>query len=106
MQSQLVKTRIGRDLSIDTLTFSTGASEAATAQLQELANEHDFTVVIRSDITDPAQASLLPTTDVILCARMGVTRLDWLIRKTAELRAQHHRVRAVLLWATRAPSIR
>ena len=106
LQSQLVKTRIGRDLSIDTLTFSTGASEAATAQLQELANEHDFTVVIRSDITDPAQASLLPTTDVILCARMGVTRLDWLIRKTAELRAQHHRVRAVLLWATRAPSIR
>ena len=106
LQSQLIKTRLGRDLSLDTLTLSGDSSDAAREELQAIAHDHDFTVVVQGDSGDVPQALPLPASDVILCARVGVTRLDWLVTRTAELRAQQHRVRAVLLWAARAPSFR
>lgn len=106
LQEQLITTRLGRDLSLDTLTLSGESSDADRETLQTIAHDHDFTVVVQGDGAEAAQGSPLPAADVILCARVGVTRLDWLITRTAELRARQHRVRAVLLWATRAPSIR
>ena len=106
LSSQLIKVRLGRDLSLDTLSISGENSNATLEELQVIAHDHDFTVVVQSHNSDAKWASLLPAADVILCARVGVTRLDWLISRTAELRAQQHRVRAVLLWATHAPSFR
>ena len=106
LSSQLITVRLGRDLSLDTLSISGENSNAALEELQGIAHDHDFTVVVQSDNSDAKWVSLLPAADVILCARVGVTRLDWLISRTAALRAQQHRVRAVLLWATHAPSFR
>ncbi|MEP6833360.1 MAG: hypothetical protein ABJB74_08195 [Gemmatimonas sp.] len=105
LQAQIFTTKLGRDLALDTISLPGETSDAVNAELQEIANEHDFTVVVRSDTLYETQMPL-SATDVILCARVGVTRLDWLISRTATLRAQQHRVRAVLLWATRAPSFR
>ena len=106
LQAQLITTRLGRGVSLDTLTLSGNRSEADREELQTIAHDHDFTVVLEGDGADATHQALMPVADVILCARVGVTRLDWLITRTAELRAQQHRVRAVLLWATRAPSFR
>ena len=106
LQTQLITMRLGRDFSLDTLTISGDSGDAAQEELQAIAHDHDFTVVVQGDGGDATQASPLPAADVILCARVGDTRLDWLITRTAELRAQQRRVRAVLLWATRAPSFR
>ena len=106
LQAQLITTRLGRESTLDTLTLSSDHSDAAHEELQAIAHDHDFTVVVRGDGGDATEASPLPGADVILCARVGDTRLDWLITRTAELRAQQRRVRAVLHWATRAPSVR
>lgn len=106
LATQVTPAKLGRDLSVDTLSLSGEVSNDTKEQLQDIAHDHDFTVVVRSDNAEGTTDSPLPATDVILCARVGVTRLDWLTSQTAELRATQHRVRAVLLWSTRAPSFR
>jgi hypothetical protein len=103
LQSRMASAPVGPSLSVDTLTLVGHVSDDVQAELQELAHEHDFTVVVRNDHDDVESTSPLPATDVILCARVGVTRLDWLMDRVRELRAQQYRVRAVLLWSARAP---
>lgn len=106
MQSQVVRSRVGRDVFVDTLAVADVRSEVAQQELDELVRDHDFTVIVQASGNAAEQPLPLPPVDTIICARVGVTKLDWLITRTDELRAQNRRVRAVLLWSTRAPSSR
>lgn len=103
LRSKLVRNRVGRDLFLDTIALP--AAPLATDELLQLAHDHDFTVFVQPDAPIAPAQETLPAADVILCVRVGVTGLDWITRKTAELREQNQRLRAVLLWSTRAPSI-
>lgn len=110
LRSRLVRNRLGRELFVDSVSLDVPGTSAD--ELQQLAHEHDFTVFVqpetpasvRADET-PAAPPATSATDVILCVRVGATGLGWLTEKTAELRDQNRRLRAVLLWSTRAPSI-
>lgn len=106
LQSQLVAAPVGREQTVDTLLLPADGGDDVIEALRAIEADHDFTVLVRDDSSNAAGELSPAITDVILCARVGVTRLEWLITRTAELRAQQHRVRAVLLWATRAPSLR
>ncbi|MGV3708182.1 MAG: hypothetical protein ACO1Q7_05015, partial [Gemmatimonas sp.] len=105
LQARMVPAAVGGTLNIDTVTLVGHANEAVQAELQDLAHEHDFTVIVRNDHDDVESTSPLPATDVILCAQVGVTRLAWLMERVRELRAQEHRVRAVLLWSAQSPAL-
>lgn len=100
------RTRVGADVFVDTLSVADARSEVAQQQLEELVRDHDFTVIVQAGADEPEHPFPLPVMDAIICARVGVTKLEWLIARTEELRAQQRRVRAVLLWATRSPSAR
>ncbi|MEO7998667.1 MAG: hypothetical protein ABI852_14555 [Gemmatimonadaceae bacterium] len=106
MQSHVVRTRVGRDVFVDTLAVADARSEVAQQELDDLVRDHDFTVIVQASGNSPELPLPLPAVDTIICARVGVTKLDWLIARTDELRAQNRRVRAVMLWAARAPSSR
>ncbi len=83
----------------DDLSASTDA-DCLDDALQRLAAHHDLVVFI-TDLELDAQVP--PDTDVVLCARLGVTTLDWLSRTLRQLEARKRRVRAVVLWATDLP---
>jgi hypothetical protein len=79
---------------------------ALADELRTLAVAYDLTIVLApADGSDGSDAILATTSDVILCARLGVTPLDWLSRVTGHLRAGQLRLRAVLLWAADGPSM-
>jgi hypothetical protein len=71
-------------------------------QLLALVNEHDLTVLLVASDGEPT-AGWLPPADVILCVRLGATKLIWLTRSVLQLRASGVRLRAVLVWAADAP---
>lgn len=106
IQSQVARSRVGRDVYVDTLAIADARSEVAQQQLDDLVRDHDFTVIVQAGADEPEHPFPLPVVDAIICARVGVTKLEWLTTRTAELRAQNRRVRAVLLWATRSPASR
>jgi len=104
---------IGRDTFIDIVlprrvrSRQTGADlgvtrEAASMvdELQRLAAHHDLAVYV----TDHDLDQYLPLeTDVVLCARVGVTTLAWLSRTLQQLEDRGRRVRAVVLWSADLP---
>lgn len=106
MLSHVARSRVGNDVYVDTLAVADARSEVAQQQLDDLVRDHDFTVIVQAGADEPEHPFPLPVVDAIICARVGVTKLEWLTTRTAELRAQNRRVRAVLLWATRSPSSR
>jgi hypothetical protein len=63
--------------------------------LQRLTAHHDFAVFVTDHELDDA---LPAATDVVLCARPGVTTLAWLSRTMQQLEDRGRRVRAVVLW--------
>jgi hypothetical protein len=104
---------IGRDMFIDIvlprrvrsrhtgrdLGASLGAASLVT-DLQRVAAHHDLTVFITDhDLDEPVPSE----TDVVLCARLGVTTLDWLSRTVWQLEDRGRRVRAVVLWSADLP---
>ena len=122
LPSHIVRVAVGRDQYLKAL-FQGGSKSrknekhTATAhddaarltefeqQFRELAKEADLTVVLVSNEADKARP-WLPPSDVILCARLGSTRLNWLMRSVLHLRASGIRLRAVLVWAADAPKAR
>jgi hypothetical protein len=104
---------IGRDMFIDIvlprrvrsrhtgrdLGASLGAASLVT-DLQRVAAHHDLAVFITDhDLDEPVPSE----TDVVLCARLGVTTLDWLSRTVWQLEDRGRRVRAVVLWSADLP---
>ena len=119
LRSRIVRTKVGRDQYIDTL-FAGAQRKRASAEsapqpeqqqafhdeLQLLANEHDLTVILAPSTGDSGAALLPSVSDAILCVRLGATSLRWLMRSTVQLRHSNLRLRAVLLWAARAPALK
>ncbi len=84
----------GRDLGV--------ARDAASIvdDLQRLAVHHDLAVYV----TDHDLNQHVPLeTDVVLCARPGVTTLAWLSHTMRQLEDRGRRVRAVVLWSADFP---
>lgn len=100
------RTRVGRDLYLDTALAPAGADALSSSEWRELAKEQDFCVIVQPDTDATLRDAPLDSRDVVLCAQVGVTRLDWLISRAETVRANGNRVRAVLLWAAGAASVR
>ncbi len=104
---------IGRDTFIDIVLprrvrarhsgreLEMGHDAAAMAnELRLVAAHHDLAVYV----TDHDLDQLVPwDTDVVLCARPGITSLAWLSRTMRQLEARGRRVRAVVLWSADLP---
>jgi hypothetical protein len=104
---------IGRDTFIDIVlprrvrSRHTGHDLGATPDtasmvddLQRVVKHHDLAVFV----TDHDLDQQVPAdTDVVLCARPGVTTLAWLSRTMRQLEDRGRRVRAVVLWSAELP---
>ena len=75
-------------------------AESAMDDLQRLAAHHDLAVYITDHDLDQHVPS---DTDVVLCARPGVTTLAWLSLTMRQLEDRGRRVRAVVLWSADLP---
>lgn len=84
----------GRDLGV--------ARDAASIvdDLQRLAVHHDLAVYVTDH---DLNQHVPPETDVVLCARPGVTTLAWLSHTMRQLEDRGRRVRAVVLWSADFP---
>lgn len=112
LASRPVRINVGREQTMDALlagSASTAASPGTPTlrqqfveQLQALLTDYDFTVIVAPNDID-VRADWVPSSDVILCVRIGATRLDWLTRAVAHAAASGVRVRGVLAWTARAP---
>lgn len=104
---------IGRDTFIDIVlprrvrSRQTGrdvgvARDAASIvdDLQRLAVHHDLAVYVTDH---DLNQHVPPETDVVLCARPGVTTLAWLSHTMRQLEDRGRRVRAVVLWSADFP---
>lgn len=100
------RTRVGRDLYLETALLPAGADALSPTEWRELAKEHDFCVIVQPDTAAALRDAPLDSRDVVLCAQVGVTRLDWLTSRAEAVRANGQRVRAVLLWAAGVASAR
>lgn len=69
-------------------------------ELQRVAKHHDLAVFVTDHDLDQ---QVPPDTDVVLCARPGVTTLAWLSRTMRQLEDRGRRVRAVVLWSAELP---
>ena len=68
--------------------------------LEPLLRQFDFVVFV----TDVTNVSLVPeSSDLVLCARLGVTPLTWVARAVQMAEAHGRRIRAVVLWAEDVP---
>jgi hypothetical protein len=99
---------MGRDVAVDVL-FSGNVPSNPLAllvrpengdEIRRIAARYDLTLVVG----DGPDVGVAPD-DTIVCARLGSTSLEWLGRVTSQARADNHRLRAVLLWATDAPTV-
>jgi Mrp family chromosome partitioning ATPase len=94
---------VGRDVYMTVLYGGQRAPRTVTAErrmvvhedLERLASRYDLTVIV-GDESVTAGGALLPTGDVILCTRIGVTPNSWLSHSAHQVRAGGQRVRAVL----------
>jgi Mrp family chromosome partitioning ATPase len=116
LSSHVVRVAVGRDQYLKALLAGQGRMRKGNdraphvprefeQQFQLLAKNYDLTVLLASSDAEKT-AAWLPAADVILCARIGVTRVNWLARSVLHLRASGIRLRAVLLWAADAPKAR
>lgn len=100
---------MGRDVAVDVLFSGTSTSSAPTVANRSEINEEIRRAAGRYDLTlvvgDPAVEIGIPNYDIIICARLGSTSLEWLSRTMQQARGGNHRLRAVLLWATEMPSL-
>lgn len=106
----LVQVSVGRSRTIDVLPAGDrgrplGPAEAQTliADVLRAARRHDATVVVSSSVDALRRRA---GDDVVLCATAGVTRLATLARAVATLVDVGARVRGVVLWEGRPPSVR
>src|SRR5690606_34966009 len=99
---------VGRDVYMTVLYGGRRAARGSSERrmvvhedLDRLSSRYDLTVIVSDE--DPAQHhALLPATDVILCVKASETPVVWLARSAQQVRAEGHRLRAVLLWSANA----
>jgi len=74
--------------------------KAAPAPLDPLLRQYDFVVFVTDT---PVVMAVPPSADIVLCARLGVTPLDWIARVVRHTATSQRRIRAVVLWADDVP---
>jgi hypothetical protein len=70
-------------------------------EVRRVSARYDLTVVAGESPTELGETPQ----DFIVCARLGVTTLDWLAQVAQQSRNAKHRLRAVLLWAADNPTV-
>jgi tyrosine-protein kinase Etk/Wzc len=99
---------VGRDVAVAVLFSGNAPGNPIAAlarpdngdEIRRISARYDLTLVV-GDGPDVGVAA----SDIIICARLGSTSLEWLGRVTNQARADNHRLRAVLLWATDGPTV-
>jgi Mrp family chromosome partitioning ATPase len=106
----LVQVNVGRSRTIDVLPagdrgrpLGPAESQMLIADVLRAARRHDATVVVS---TSGDALRRRAGDDVVLCATAGVTRLATLARAVATLVDVGARVRGVVLWEGKPPSVR
>lgn len=110
----IVTTTIGRDRTLDVIPAGAGARRGATPQATEeqrrdlarLARRYDLAVLVAPAAHAGRVAlDLLPSPDVVVCARVAFTTLADLARLVDELRSAGTRVRGIVLWDGELPAV-
>jgi protein-tyrosine kinase len=110
----IVSTTIGRDHPLDVLPSGTGPLSTGNATLVDqfradltrLERRYDFIVIAApTSYVQLAMHTIIPTADVILCARLGHTRLAELRAATKSLRGIGRNIHGVVLWDDDLPRI-
>ena len=100
---------MGRDIAADVI-FAGGAGKpdaehALSSRLREevrrVASRYDLSLLVGKAREDVG----VPTRDVVLCARIGVTPLGWLSSLSGETAAKGDNLRAVVIWAGDNPAV-
>jgi hypothetical protein len=76
------------------------AAPVARTTADDHVRHYDFVVFVTDTLAAPA---VPPATDLVLCAKLGVTPLSWIARAVRTASEQSQRVRAVVLWADTVP---
>jgi Mrp family chromosome partitioning ATPase len=110
----VVQTTIGRDRTLDVLPSGTRKISAPDSQVAERIRE-DFArmerrydlIVIAAPIAyiQRGTASIIPGPDVVLCARIGHTRITRIRETVQSLRTLDHRIHGLVLWDDDLPVI-
>jgi Mrp family chromosome partitioning ATPase len=110
----IVATTIGRDRPLDVLPSGSGrigasshdAVERVRSDLTRMERRYDFIVIAApTSYVQLATETIIPTQDVVLCARVGHTRLAELRAAVRSLRGVGRRVHGVVLWNDEPPRI-
>lgn len=114
LSDAVVFTTIGRDQMLAVIPAGkrmgqppASAVKKAREDLQRMSSRYDmivFTAPLAQTKQDPG--TVLPTTDVILCARMARTPLRELSSAVETLRGAGMRVHGLVLWNTESPRLR
>ncbi|HYW30453.1 MAG TPA: hypothetical protein VE869_03020 [Gemmatimonas sp.] len=109
VREAITEVPMGRDVAVDVMFAGAPVRNAAPLasrselgdELRRVAARYDLALVMGDESADVG----IPAHDVIVCARLGVTSLEWLSKVTVHARSSGHRLRAVLLWATDTPTV-
>ena len=109
LREVVIEVPMGRHVTVDVLFSGKVASGAPSVENLSDSNEEVRRMAARYDLTlivgDASSEVGVMTHDVIVCARLGVTSLEWLSRVTQQARGGNYRLRAVLLWAADSPAL-
>jgi Mrp family chromosome partitioning ATPase len=110
----IVSTPVGRNRYVDAIPAGRPPQGPATREraervrrdLARYASRYDLCVLCApSDLPEHGDRALLPTPDVILCAREGHTPLARLAEMADSLRGAGTRLRGVVVWAADVPRL-
>jgi len=110
----VVQATIGRDRPLDVLPAGTGRIGAASPDavrtvreaLGRLERRYDFIVIAApTSYVQLATNTIIPAPDVVVCARVGETRLDDLRAEVKSLRGIGRVVHGIVLWDEETPRL-
>jgi Mrp family chromosome partitioning ATPase len=110
----VVSVTIGRDRPLDVLPAGTGRIGAALPDavrtvreaLGRLERRYDFIVIAApTSYVQLATNTIIPAPDVVVCARVGETRLDELRAEVKSLRGIGRIVHGIVLWDEETPRL-
>jgi Mrp family chromosome partitioning ATPase len=110
----IVSTPVGRNRYVDAIPAGRAPRTAPTREMAErvrrdlarYASRYDLCVLCApADLAEHGDLALLPTPDVILCAREGHTPIATLVGMADALRGAGTRLRGVVVWSADPPQL-
>jgi Mrp family chromosome partitioning ATPase len=110
----LVTAVVGRDRTLDVIPAgavmaappSPAMAESMRRDLTRLARRYDLAVIVApADLPEQGDQSILPSPDVMLCARVAHTTLARLRERSDALRRAGMRLRGLVLWDADLPQV-